>query len=447
MKLALLILPGLISLSLSIQAVLAQTTVISNIRLIDGNNRAPAQTVDMVIKADRISAIVAHGTTAFANNARVIPMAGKTVIPGLINLHAHLGLLKGTTSSAKNYSEENIQRQLKKYQDFGVTKILSMGSDHEIILAMRDASRHGNIPGATIFSALYGFGVYGGGPPAAIMDQINRPQTPEEAVRAVLKLVPLKPDVIKIWVDDFGGSAPKMKPEIYTAIINAAHKNGIRVAAHVYYLEDARKLVATGIDILAHSIRDKDIDDDLISDMKSKNVVYIPTLSLDEYNFIYSRQPEWMNDPFFKASLEPGMLDTLKSDAYLKRLQDDPDREKKEADFKRAVNNLRRIYRAGIKVAMGTDSGAQPVRAQGFSEHLELQLMMQAGLTPLEVITCATRNGAQVLKIDKDYGTLNVGKKADFVILDGDPLADIKATYKIVSVWQDGVKVSEGPLK
>ncbi len=446
MKVILPVILALIFSGIPLKVLVAQTTVISDVSLIDGNGRSPGQRMDMVIKGGRIASLVAHGTSKFARNVKVIPMPGKTVIPGLINTHGHLGLIKGTNSSAKNYSEENIQRQLKKYQDFGVTKVLSMGSDHDIILAMRNASRAGKLAGATIFSALYGFGAYDGGPPAALMDQINRPQTPEEAVKAVLKLVPLKPDVIKIWVDDFNGSGPKMKPEIYTAIINAAHKNGIRVAAHVYYLEDARKLVATGVDILAHSIRDKDIDDDLISDMKAKDVVYIPTLSLDEYNFIYAHQPEWMNDPFFKASLEPGMLDTLQSEAYIKKLENDPDREKKEADFRRAVNNLRRVYKAGIKVAMGSDSGAQPVRAQGFSEHLELQLMIEAGLTPLEAITCATRNGAQLLKIDKDYGTLNIGKKADFVVLDGDPLADIRATRKIISVWQDGVKVSDGPL-
>lgn len=424
-----------------------QTTVISDIRLIDGNGKAPGKPVDMLIQADRISAIYLHGTNKLPVDAIVLNMSGKTMMPGLINTHAHLGLLKGPVSSSENYSEENILRQLEKYEDYGVTQVLSMGSDQQIIVGMRDSSRLGLLPGATIFTATFGFGAFGGGPPASLMDQVRRPQTPEEAIKDVKKLVPLKPDVLKIWVDDFGGTSPKMPPEIYTAIIREAHKNGLRVAAHVYYLDDARKLVAAGIDILAHSIRDREIDDDLLYNMKSKNVIYIPTLTLDEYNFIYSRQPVWMNDPFFQASLEPGMLDTLKSDSYLKRLQNDPTRERKLADFRNAVQNLNKVFKAGIKVAMGSDSGAQPVRTQGFSEHLELQLMLEAGLSPLEVITCATRNGAQLLKIDKDYGSLNVGKKADFIILNGNPVENMKFTQSIVSVWRNGVKVNDGPLK
>ncbi|MEO5999841.1 MAG: amidohydrolase family protein [Chitinophagaceae bacterium] len=428
------------------QASFAQTTVISDIRLIDGNGKLPGKNVDMVIKADRIWAIYLHGSNKFPTDAKMVNMSGKTMIPGLINSHAHLGLLKGPVSSAGNYSEENILRQLKKYEDFGVTQVLSMGSDHDMIAGMRDSSRQGLLPGATIFTAIHGFGALGGGPPSSMIDQVLRPQTAGEAVKMVQQLVPLKPDVLKIWVDDFGGGSPKMQPEIYTAIINEAHKNGIRVAAHVYYLEDARKLVAAGLDIIAHSIRDKEIDDDLLKAMKSKNVIYIPTLSLDEYNFIYAGKPAWLNDPFFQASIEPGLLDTLKSESYIKRLQNDPAREKKMADFRMAVQNLNKIFKAGIKVAMGTDSGAQPVRAQGFSEHLELQLMLEAGLSSLEAITCATRNGAQVLKIDHDYGSLSVGKKADFIILSGNPLENMKLSQSIVSVWRSGFKVSDGPL-
>jgi imidazolonepropionase-like amidohydrolase len=233
---------------------------------------------------------------------------------------------------------------------------------------------------------------------------------------------------------------PKMEPAVYEALIKEAHQQGVKVAAHVYYLEDARSLVNAGVDLLAHSIRDKEVDAALITAMKEKGTFYIPTLSLDEYNFIYAGQPEWVNDPFFIRSLEPGVWEMITSDAYRQQQQQDKNREKKMRAFMTAVVNLRKLDSAGVKIAMGTDAGAQPVRAQGFSEHLELQLMVEAGLSPLKAISCATLNGAVLLGIDKHVGTLSAGKKADFMILQGDPSQDINNTRTILEVWKNGKK-------
>jgi imidazolonepropionase-like amidohydrolase len=270
-----------------------------------------------------------------------------------------------------------------------------------------------------------------------------RPATPAEAIADVRKLALLKPDFLKLWLDDGGGTMPKMEPAVYEALIKEAHQQGLKVAAHVYYLEDAHRLVNAGIDLLAHSIRDKEVDAALITAMKEKGTFYIPTLSLDEYGFIYAGQPEWVNDPFFIRSLEPGVLEMLTSDAYRQQQQQDKTREKKMRAFMTAVVNLRKLDSAGVKIAMGTDAGAFPVRAQGFSEHLELQLMVEAGLSPLKVISCATQNGAVLLGIDKQVGTLTAGKKADFMILEGDPSQDINNTRTIVEVWKNGKKVEQ----
>ena len=424
---------------------IAQTTIITGITLIDGNGGAPKTDVDLVIQGDRIGSILIHHNAHFPAGAKVIDMEGKTIMPVMVNAHGHLGYLKGWAVTSDNYTIENIVRQLKKYESFGIGMVLSLGTDREMIFSLRDSSRQGKLPGAMFFTAGYGFGAPGG-PAGSLMEKIFRPGTSEEAIRDVKQLALLKPDIIKMWIDDFGGKSPKIKPEIYEAVIKEAHRIGLRVAAHVYYLDDARKLVASGVDVLAHSIRDKEIDDGLVKEMKLKGVVYIPTLSLDEYNFIYATQPSWMSDPFFQASLEPGVLDTLKTDAYLKKQENDPDRQKKLAAFQTALHNLQKIFKGGVKVVMGTDSGAQPVRTQGFSEHLELELMVQAGLSPSEAITCATRKGAEFLKVNKQYGTLELGKKADFIILSENPLNDITHTRSIISVWRNGVKVSDGPL-
>jgi imidazolonepropionase-like amidohydrolase len=321
--------------------------------------------------------------------------------------------------------------------------VLSLGTDQPLVFSLRDSSRQGLIPGATLLTAGYGFGAKNGVPPATFGTEILRPATPAEAIADVRKLALLKPDFLKLWLDDGGGTMPKIEPAIYEALIKEAHQQGLKVAAHVYYLEDARNLVNAGVDLLAHSIRDKEVDAALITAMKEKGTFYIPTLSLDEYGFIYAGQPEWLNDPFFIRSLEPGVLEMLTSDAYRQQQQQDKSREKKMRAFMTAVVNLRKLDSAGVKIAMGTDAGAFPVRAQGFSEHLELQLMVEAGLSPLKVISCATQNGAELLGINKQVGTLTAGKKADFMILEGDPSQDINNTRTIIEVWKNGKKVEQ----
>jgi imidazolonepropionase-like amidohydrolase len=120
--------------------------------------------------------------------------------------------------------------------------------------------------------------------------------------------------------------------------------------------------------------------------------------------------------------------------------------ETEEAALPTAMQNLKKIYDSGILVALGTDSGATPIRVQGFAEHMELALMVQAGLTPLQAISAASRSGALLLGIAEHYGTLEPGKKANFIVLDKDPSEDIHNTQTIRAVWKNGAKVSDGPL-
>lgn len=422
----------------------AQTTVLQHVNIISGTG-APLQTgKNVIIINDRISAIT-PASQAPPKDATVINMTGKIIMPVIISAHSHVGNLKGNTASGANYTRDNIFRQLNKYEDYGVGAVLCMGTDRPLIFkGLRDSSVLGLLPGARFYSAAYGFAAKDGGP--AGMDGLNRPVTQEEAITAVDEMAKLKPAVIKIWVDDFGGSMPKMKPEIYKAIIQEAHKKGIRVASHLYYLSDAHSLVDAGVDIIAHSVRDKDIDDDLLQKMKQKGVTYIPTLSLDEYAYIYARKPEWINDSFFKASLEPGVYNMITSQQYQDNIKNSPAFEKNKAAFETALRNVKKVYDAGILVALGTDSGANPVRTQGFSEHLEMELLTQAGLTPLQAITIATFNAATTLQSNKDYGTIETGKKADFIVLAANPLNNIKNTRNIIAVYKNGRQVSRGPL-
>ncbi len=419
-----------------------ETLLLENVRLIDGNGGNPVENTKVLVKNGKIAQI---GNDISDKDAQIIDLKGKTIIPALISAHSHIGTLKGTTTKPENYTEKNILSQLKKYQDYGVLNVMVMGTDRPLLFesGLRDKSAKGEIEGARIHSAGYGFGVANGAPPLDFaMDKVFRPTSVAQIPAEMDSLAKVHPELVKIWVDDFNGKYKiKIKPEIYKAIIEEAHKRNVRVAAHVYYLSDLKKLVADGIDVIGHSVRSELIDDATLAQMKAKGVVYIPTLSLDEFAFIYAKKPEWINDDFFKNSLEPGVYDMITSEKYQNDLKSSPNFKMNMKAFEIAKQNLKKVFDAGVLVAMGTDSGAMPLRAQGFSEHLELEIMTEAGVTPLQALTIATKNSAKALQIDKDFGTIEVGKTADFIVVDGNPAKNIKDTRKIFSVYKSGKKV------
>lgn len=424
-----------------------QILLFENVTLIDGNGGQPIQNTKVLVKNGRITEI---GNDLSDDDAEKIDLEGKTMIPALISAHSHVGTLKGTTTVPENYTEENILSQLKKYQDYGVLNVMSMGTDRPLLFesGLRERSAKGKIDGARIHSAGYGFGVTDGAPPLDFaMDKVFRPKSVKEIPAQIDSLKKVNAELVKIWVDDFNGKfKKKISPEIYKAIITEAHKKNLRVAAHVYYLSDLKQLVTDGIDVIGHSVRSEVIDDATLAQMKAKNIIYIPTLSLDEFAYVYAKKPEWINDEFFKKSLEQGVYEMITSEKYQNDLKNSPAFTKNMKAFDIAKQNLKKVFDSEILVAMGTDSGAMPLRAQGFSEHLELQLMTESGLSPLQAITVATKNSAKALKIDKDFGTIEVGKVADFIILNSDPSKNSKNSRDIFLVYKEGKEVSKGPI-
>jgi imidazolonepropionase-like amidohydrolase len=422
----------------------AQVTVLRHVNIIDGDGGAPRRNVALVIEGVKIRAITSAEVLP-PKDATVIDLRGKFIMPEIVNAHGHVGLLKGTKVSGENYSKENVERHLLQYQDYGVGAVLVMGTDRDEAYEWRAESQEGKIPGATIYTAGRGFGVPGGLLPAAMGVDLYRPTTPDEARKDVDELAANHPDLVKLWLDDFWGQFPKMKPEVYAAIIEEAHKRYLRVAAHVYHEEDAQRLVDDGVDALAHSVRDAEIPDSLVAEMKKKNVAYIGTMSLDEFLTAYGDDPAWLNAPYFRDALEPGVYEMITSAQYKKSVQDDKKTPAEIAAQPIEKRNLKKLFDAGVLVALGTDSGATPTRAFGFAEHQELLLLVEAGLTPLQAITVATKNGAELLHASDEFGVLRRGLKASFIVLDKDPSADIRNSESISAVWKDGKKVSDGP--
>lgn len=214
---------------------------------------------------------------------------------------------------------------------------------------------------------------------------------------------------IKIRIDDNLRTTSKMAPAIYEAVIDRAHEKGLRVASHVYYLDDAKALLYAGTDFIAHSVRDQAVDEELIELLVRKGVCYSPTLTREVSTFVYEDVPDFFDDPFFLKEADPKAIGPL-------------------AD-------------GGVKIAFGTDAGPA-TRFQGYFEHMELALMAEGGLTPMEIIVSATGDAARCLGLD-DVGTLERGKWADFVVLAENPLDDIENSRTIESVWIAGNEVPE----
>jgi len=413
----------------------ARIVVLKGARLIDGTGRPAIENSVLVIEGDRImSAGPAAGITV-AKDADVRDVSGKTIMPALINLHGHLGLSTNGADVAPQYTQENVVKQLNKYLSYGIATVASFGQDEDEIFKVRDSQHAGNVSGARVFTAGHGFLEYTGR--SNPNDHRYRPQNPEEARADVRELAAHHPDYVKMWVDDGLGHGTKIKPEIYQAIIDEAHKQHIRVFAHEYYLGDAKALLAAGIDGFAHSIRDQAVDNDVMQTMKARGVFLIPTLVRDEVLFAYADNLKWLDDPFFKAGYDPAALAFVRSPDNVEKGRKDPDIAKYRAGLEMAKKNLKTLSDNGVKIAFGTDSGI-PTRFPGYFEHRELQLMVEAGLTPMQAIVAATGTNAEILGGAKEFGTLQAGRRADFLVLDANPLADIHNTEKLAAVWQSG---------
>ncbi|HVI54824.1 MAG TPA: amidohydrolase family protein [Luteibacter sp.] len=441
--------PTLLALALATAASAASAaTMIRGARLIDGTGAPPREDVTLVIDGDHISLIGSGLRVKMPAGTQVVDYTGKTIIPGLVSDHGHIGLVDGTKSGLPTlYTRDNALRQLRQWRAYGVTTVTSLGVNNpDVFYPLRTDLHAGKADGADLFGADRGIGVPNGAPPAKMMqagpNQLDRPTTADEARADVDAAAARGTDLIKIWLDDFNGSLPvKMKPEIWQAVIDQAHAKHLRVAAHVYYLDDARQLVDAGVDILAHGVRDKPVDPGFIEAMKQHGTWYVPTLDLNEAAFVYARHPGWMDQPFFLHAVQPELAKQFADGAWRDKVNNDGSTPVSEEALQVNLKNLKTLFDAGVKIGFGTDAGAMPLRIPGFAEHRELALMVDAGLTPLQAIHIATQGAAQLLGLD-DRGVLANGKRADFVVLDGNPADNIEATTTIDAVWQRGKQVS-----
>jgi imidazolonepropionase-like amidohydrolase len=403
----------------------ASTIALTNGRVIDGTGAAPLPQATIVITNGRVAAVGAAAAIRVPAGATRIDMSGRTIMPGMINAHAHLNV----DSELKTPVRDQLLQRLRTYADFGVTTAVSLGStpaDELEGLRLRDEQDHGTLDRARIYTG--GVNAVGA--------------TPEEARKSVDRLADLKVDIIKYHIN---GNANDMTPDVYGALVDESHQRGLRTAVHVFYLKDAIGALDKGTDVIAHSVRDQDVDQRLITSLKTRNVGYIPTLTRDLSVFVYESRPAFFDDPFFRRgiALYRKEVDVLSDPARQARTRDDKQAQAIKPALQQAMKNLKRLSDAGVVIAMGTDSGAanNPGRWQGYFEHVELEYMVQAGLTPMQALVAATGGAARTMKLE-GVGTIQPGKWADLLALNADPLADIRNTHQIHSVWIGGHRLS-----
>jgi len=421
----------------------AETTVLKNFTLIDGNGGPPVPAAALVMVDGRIQSIGPLSRIKAPAGAQVVDLTGKYVMPGIINLHGHVGNVIDLTQDRKFFTRENVEKDLKTYASYGVTTVASMGTDQDLIFQVREEQRGGRPTMTRVYTAGQGF-VYPGGM-GAMPGVTFMVESPADVAKDMDELARKKPDYVKMWVDDNLGHAKHMPIEVAKAVIDDAHQHHLRALAHIFYYDDARKLSDAGISALMHSVRDKPVDDALIDTMKKHGVWQAAaTFTREESMFIYAKTPEFVDDPFFTRAVSEKVVATLIDPAYQKRFASNPDALKYEGFLKTAQQNLKRLADAGIPFGMGTDAGP-PGRFPGFFEHWEMALMVEAGLTPSQVITASTKRGAEFLNA-KDLGTVEKGKWADLIVLNKNPLEDISNTREIYTVYIAGNKVMFRPV-
>ncbi len=394
----------------------------TGMRLIDGLGGAPIDGAAMVVRGGYIEAVGPAAQVTIPDGAEQVDLSGRNVVPGLINTHGHVGRSAGGLEGEA--ADQAIRDELRLYAAYGVTTVNSLGGGTEPSMRVRDDQE--DDPGLAHARLLMSGPVLAGSTPGEVRDQI------EDNAR-------LRPDWLKLRVDDNLGSSTKMPPEAYRTAIDEAHGMGLRLAVHLFYLEDAKDLLRSGADFLAHSVRDTNIDEEFVDMITEAGVCYCPTLTREVSTFVYRERPGFFDDPFFTRHANAEEVASLLEEDRQRSLQESRSAALYEEALVVALGNVKAAADAGVTVSFGTDTG--PVgRFQGFFEHMEMELMAAAGLSPSQILASATRDAAACLELD-DVGTLEPGKWADFIVVTEDPLADILNLRSIESVWIAGNQV------
>ncbi len=424
-------------------AVATGITVYEGARLITGDGGAPIEDAVFSVGNNRFIQVGRRGEVPIPAGAARVDLTGKTVIPGLIDAHSHIGYMRHLTSGPQNYTRDNIIDHMNRFAYHGVVASMAFGSDFgELPFQMRDEMAAGRYPTAARFlTAGQGLAPQDEVRPGNMRHSAFLINTEADARKAVQELAARNVKMVKTWVDSRGGTVRKFTPPIYRAIIDEAHRHNQRVVVHATDLADVKELLRSGVDGLAHMVRD--VDDEMMVLLRARPHVFF-TLALGG--------PRRLVDAPWIASIHPLIIETV-APTQIDRLQrrlsgTKPDaHERARMAWDKMARGIARFSAAGVRIGVGTDGGGQNGdQFVGWTMHTELENMVTAGMTPAQVIVAATRTSAAIVGLD-DIGMVAPGKSADFVVLDANPLDDITNTRRINRVYLRGQEVPRAALK
>ena len=450
-------------------------TVFEGARLITGDGRAPIESSTFVVQNDQFTRVGRRGDIQVPAGAAWVDLTGKTVMPAKVDMHGHLGyenVVLGTTSKA-NFTRENLIDHLERFAYMGFSAVVSiadlaereiMPGDHlNVFQAPRDPTmpasgrfpwgdvplrvRNEVIPNAALFrTAGPGIswpGAGAGGHPSR-NDVMYPVTTVEEARRAVQDYVKTKPEFVKIWVDDRGGTLKTLTPELYKAIIQEASRLNVPVAAHTVKLADAKELYRAGLEGATHiPVRGGEVPDaELLAIIKERVARNARPIWFNEHGSSTALGPKAWDDPLLWEMLSREQVQAQQGDELNKMTPQVVDRARQSS--KATGDAAKMLIKAGMKLVYGSDNGSAG-RGFGWYEQLRLENWVTMGFTPAEAIVMATRDAADVAKINT--GTVAPGKSADFIVLDANPLENIANTRRINKVYLRGQEVDRARLR
>lgn len=433
--------------------------VIRGGRLIDGTGLPPLDNAVVVIANGRIRSVFPEGQGRVPSGAKVIEAGGRTLMPGLIDAHVHLVIgSAGPALSTQEYMPDRVLHDLRADLYWGVTTIRSAGDTTDTILRLRDNERNGMIIGPHLLAVGPTITCEGGHPARFLPPPIaaeatrelkDRPEVRLEVKAVVEALAAQKVDMIKVVYD--GGSQwarfPKLPLDLLKAVVEEAHRNGLRVSVHTWLLNDLKDAVRAGVDGVEHGATDA-LDMEAVQLLRDRGVFYCPTLTVIESNARPLKEVDGvLARDDVRSAVSAVVRDGLaKHQGYAFDMKRDRDLMNYfSAALRTCEQNVRLASKNGVKIVLGTDAG-EPMVFHGLAVHDELRLLVASGLSPMDAIVAGTRTAAEYLGGANEFGTIEAGKRADILIVDGNPLDDIGATKTIWRVIKDGLVVDRARL-
>lgn len=411
-------------------------------RIIDGNGGAPIENGALLVQDGRVTAVGARGAVSAPAGAVRVDVSGKTIMPAMVNAHVHMGYEGYTTWGARNHTPENLLDHLQREAYYGVAAATSVGSSPtEMSLQFQKDQQAGRFPPVARYLFMPGMAPPNGGPDHILrvatneLHVVNEVTGPVEARAAVQRMDKQGIRHVKLWYDDRNKTYPKLAPEVMQAIVDEAHAHRMTVHAHAIQEADQKAVVAAGADVLVHMVQREVLDEEYLALLREKHPYWATVITLGDPVEVCNK------DPFFEDAMPPSVVAKIRATMERASLVPScgPPSPTAEAREKQMAINFPQMIKAGVKLVLATDTGIHPGHTFGSGEHVELARWVQLGLSPSDAIVAATKTPAELMGLT-DLGTLGPGKRASFIVLDANPLENIRNTRKIADVYLDGVK-------